>query len=176
MLQGCQKRSSSKGFFLRAVCCSGTPAGAFAPPWPPVPAVAAGSKTCGTAPGREAAGCCGICIFLPPSRASPNPGGSGHVKGARAHRAQRGRPLTWPRQDYIALPEEEEKRCSNRQPPAAARGRPPPWCPTATAGGQGKEHAPAPGARLHPARQSKTVRPTAERSDLRGVVRRESGV
>jgi hypothetical protein len=28
-------------------------------------------KTCGTAPGREAAGCCGIFLFLPPSRASP---------------------------------------------------------------------------------------------------------
>ena len=52
-----------------------------------------------------------------------NPGGQGHVKGARAHRAQRGRPLTWPRRDYLALPEEEEKRRSNRQPLAAARGR-----------------------------------------------------
>src|SRR5262247_4499131 len=31
--------------------------------------------------------------------------------------------LTWPRRDYIALPEEEEKRRSNRQPLAAARGR-----------------------------------------------------
>ena len=51
-----------------------------------------------------------------------NPGGAGHVKGARAHRAERGRPLTWPRQDYIALLEEEEQRRSNRQPPAAARG------------------------------------------------------
>jgi hypothetical protein len=52
-----------------------------------------------------------------------NPGGQGHVKGARAHRAQRGLPLTWPRRDYIALSEEEEKRRSNRQPLAAARGR-----------------------------------------------------
>ena len=56
----------------------------------------------------------------------PNPGGSGHVKGALAHRAERGRPLTWPRQDYLALLEEEEKYRSNRQPRAAARGRPPP--------------------------------------------------
>src|SRR5712691_6161457 len=71
----------------------------------------------------------------------PNPGGAGHVKGALAHRAQRGLPWTWPRQDYIARLEEEEKRRSNRQPPAAARGRPLPWCPAATAGGQGKEHA-----------------------------------
>ena len=39
----------------------------------------------------------------------PNPGGPGHVKGALAHRAQRGLPLTWPRQDYIARLEEEEK-------------------------------------------------------------------
>jgi len=54
----------------------------------------------------------------------PNPGGSGHVKGARAHRAQRGLPWTWPRQDYIAPPEEEEK--APQQPavkiPAASGG------------------------------------------------------
>ena len=37
---------------------------------------------------------------------------------------QRGLPLTWPRRgDLIALSEEEEKRRSNRQPLAAARGR-----------------------------------------------------
>jgi hypothetical protein len=54
----------------------------------------------------------------------PNPGGSGHVKGALAHLAQRGLPLTWPRRDYIALLEEEEKRRSNRQRCfSAARGR-----------------------------------------------------
>ena len=41
-------------------------------------------------------------------------------------------------------------------------------CPAAMAGGQGKEHAPAPGARQHTAQQSKTNRPTAERSDRRG--------
>ena len=35
----------------------------------------------------------------------------------------------------------KKKRRGNRQPPAAARGRPLPWCPAATAGGQGKEHA-----------------------------------
>ena len=35
----------------------------------------------------------------------------------------------------------KKKRRSNRQPRAAARGRPLPWCPAATAGGQGKEHA-----------------------------------
>jgi hypothetical protein len=62
----------------------------------------------------------------------------------------------------------KKKRRSNRQPRAAARGRPPPWCPAATAGGEGKEHAPAPGARPHTAQQSKTNRPTTERSDLRG--------
>jgi hypothetical protein len=32
--------------------------------------------------------------------------------------------LTWPRRDYLAHLEEEEKRRSNRQPRAAARGRP----------------------------------------------------
>ena len=81
--------------------------------------MAAGSKTCGTAPGRDAAGCCGICSFSSSFLRCPNPGGAGHVKGARAHRAQRGRPLTWPRQDYIARLEEEEKA---PQQPAAACG------------------------------------------------------
>jgi hypothetical protein len=99
-----------------------------------------------------------------------NPGGSGHVQGALAHRAQRGLPLTWPRQDYIALLEEEEKRRSNRPPPAAARGRPPPWCPAAMAGGQGKEHAPAPGARQHPAR------PVKDQSTYSGAQRPTRGV
>src|SRR2546430_17724135 len=51
------------------------------------------------------------------------PGGSGQVQGARAHRAQRGLPLTWPRQDYIALFEEEAKGRIKRQPRAAASGR-----------------------------------------------------
>jgi len=49
----------------------------------------------------------------------PDPGGSGHVKGALAHRAQRGLPWTWPRKDYLALLEEEEKA---PQQPAAACG------------------------------------------------------
>src|SRR6266849_3367970 len=65
--------------------------------------------------------------------------------------------------------EEEEKA---PQQPAAACGCQGPatvMCPAAMAGGQGKEHAPATGARQHTARQSKTVRPTAERSDRRGV-------
>jgi hypothetical protein len=39
----------------------------------------------------------------------PIPVEQGHVKGALAHRAQRGLPLTWPRREYIALLEEEEK-------------------------------------------------------------------
>src|SRR5712664_1969906 len=85
----------------------------------------------------------------------PNPGGPGHVKGALAHRAQRGLPWTWPRQDYIAPPEEEEKA---PQQPAAACGCQGPataMCPAVTAGGQGKEHAPATGARPHTARPVK---------------------
>ena len=122
-----------------------------------------------TTPGRESGRLLRHLCFSSSFLRLFNPGGSGHVQGARAHRAQRGLPLTWPRQDYIARLEEEEKHRSNRQPRAAARGRPPSWCPAATAGGQGKEHAPAPGARPHTAQQSKTNRPTAERSDLRGV-------
>ena len=74
----------------------------------------------------------------------PNPGGQGHVKGARAHRAQRGLPLTWPSRDYLALPEEEEKA---PQQPAAACGCQGPataMCPAATAGGQGGGARPRP--------------------------------
>src|SRR5712691_8444033 len=114
--------------------------------------MAAGSKTCCTAPGREAAGCCGIFSFSSSFLRCPNPGGSGHVQGALAHRAERGRPWTWPRQDYIARLEEEEKA---PQQPAAACGCQGPataMVPAVTAGGQGKEHAPAPGARQHTAR------------------------
>ena len=88
----------------------------------------------------------------------PNPGGQGHVKGALAHRAERGLPWTWPRRDYIAPPEEEEKA---PQQPAAACGCQGPataMCPAAMAGGQGKEHAPATGARPH------TARPVKDRS------------
>src|SRR6266851_3165526 len=73
----------------------------------------------------------------------PNPGGPGHVQGALAHRAQRGLPLTWPRQDYLARLEEEEK--APRQPAAACgcQGPATAMVPAAMAGGQGKEHAPA---------------------------------
>ena len=61
-----------QGVFLRAVCCSGAPAGPVLPPAARCLPWLAGSKTlCGTAPGREAAGCCGICVFLPPCAAEP---------------------------------------------------------------------------------------------------------
>jgi hypothetical protein len=85
----------------------------------------------------------------------PNPGGWGHVQGARAHRAERGLPLTWPRQDYIARLEEEEKRRSNRQPRTAARGRPRPWPPPPRLAVRGQEHASATSARQHTARPVK---------------------
>ena len=56
-----------------------------------------------------------------------NPGGARPCQGG-THCTQwggRGRPaLTWPRRDYLAPPEEEEKRCSNGQRcVSAARGR-----------------------------------------------------
>jgi hypothetical protein len=99
----------------------------------------------------------------------PNPGGSGHVKGALAHGAQRSLPWTWPRRDYIALLEEEEKAPQQSAAACGCQGPATAMVPAAMAGGEGKEHAPATGARQHTARQSKTVRPTAERSDRRGV-------
>ena len=83
----------------------------------------------------------------------PNPGGQGHVKGALAHRAQRGLPWTWPRQDYIARLEEEEKAPQQSAAACGCQGPATAMCPAAMAGGQGKEHAPATGARQHTARQ-----------------------
>jgi hypothetical protein len=83
-------------------------------------------------------------IYPQGSGTRPNPGGQGHVKGALAHRAERGLPLTWPRRDYIARLEEEEKA---PQQPAAACGCQGPataMAPAATAGGQGT------GARVRP--------------------------
>ena len=98
-----------------------------------------------------------------------NPGGSGHVKGARAHRAQRGRPLTWPRQDYIACLEEEEKRRSNRQPRAVARVRPPAWSPPSRLAVRGRSTRPATGARPH------TARPVKDRSTYPGSAATHEG-
>src|SRR6266852_1037211 len=131
--------------------------------------VAAGSKTCGTAPGRESGRLLRHLSFSSSFLRCPNPGGSGHVKGARAHRAQRGLPLTWPRQDYIARLEEEEKA---PQQPAAACGCQGPataMVPAVTAGGQGKEHTPATGA------QQYTARPVKDRSTYPGSAATHEG-
>src|SRR5439155_27060885 len=94
-------------------------------------------KTCCTAPGREATGCCGIFSFSSSFLRCPNPGGSGHVKGALAHRAERGRPLTWPRRDYIARLEEEEKAPLQSAAACGCQGPATVMVPAATAGGQG---------------------------------------
>ena len=67
--------------YCRAVCCRAPGAGACSLPCAPVLALTPGSKTCCTAPGRDAAGCCGIFGFLPPSRASSILADQGHVKG-----------------------------------------------------------------------------------------------
>ena len=122
------------------MCCSGAPAGAGQFSRASGPA-AGGSKRYALRPlARKGRLLRHLCFSSSFPRLF-NPGGQGYVKGARAHRAQRGRPLTWPRRDYLALPEEEEKRRSNRQPRAAARGRSSLWYPAAMAGGQGQEHA-----------------------------------
>src|SRR5712691_2603423 len=85
----------------------------------------------------------------------PNPGGQGHVQGALAHRAQRGLPWTWPRRDYIAHPEEEEKAPQQSAAACGCQGPATAMVPAVTAGGEGKEHAPATGARQHTARPVK---------------------
>src|SRR6266851_3286367 len=66
----------------------------------------------------------------------PNPGGAGHVKGALAHRAERGLPWTWPRQDYIARLEEEEKEPLQSAAACGCQGP-----ATAMVRGKGKKHA-----------------------------------
>ena len=106
---------------------------------PPAPGCLplAGSDVMLYDPSREAAGCCGICVFLPPSRAVPILAQAGHVQGALAHRAQRGLPLTWPRPDYIALPVRRKKN-------AAATGS-----ADAALPGSCRAHVP-PGAGRHP--------------------------
>src|SRR2546430_14557281 len=58
-------------------------------------------------------------------------------------------PWTWPRQDYIARLEEEEKRRSNRQPRAAARGRPPPCAPLPWLAVRGRSTRPPPRSEEH---------------------------
>src|SRR5216683_7050268 len=99
----------------------------------------------------------------------PNPGGPGHVKGALAHRAQRGLPWTWPRRDYIAPPEEEEKAPQQSAAACGCQGPATAMVPAAMAGGEGKEHAPAPGARPH------TARPVKDRSTYPGSAATHEG-
>src|SRR6266851_577453 len=99
----------------------------------------------------------------------PNPGGPGHVKGALAHRAQRGLPWTWPRRDYIAHPEEEEKAPQQSAAACGCQGPATAMVPAVTAGGEGKEHAPATGARQY------TARPVKDRSTYPGSAATHEG-
>jgi hypothetical protein len=94
------------------VCCSGAPAGACAPPSAPVPAMVPGSKTCCTAPGREAAGCCGIFgFFLLTQRSLIRVSGCQGGDPLRSNGEGAPRPGLDARAngDYIAWPFQEEK-------------------------------------------------------------------
>jgi len=102
----------------------------------------------------------------------PNPGGARPCQGG-THCVQWGgrwRPaLTWPRRDYIALLEEEEKA---PQQPAAACGCQGPataMVPAATAGGQGRGARPRPRC---PAAHSPAVK---DRSTYSGAQRPARG-
>jgi hypothetical protein len=99
---------------------------------------------------------------------------AGGTTEARLERRRSGRSLALtqerPEITLRSLCRRKKKSRSNRQPRAAARGRPPLWCPAATAGGQGKEHAPATGARPH------TARPVKDRSYDHGAQRPARGV
>jgi hypothetical protein len=103
----------------------------------------------------------------------PNPGGARPCQGG-THCVQWGgrwRPaLTWPRRDYIALLEEEEKRRSNRQPRAAARGRPQLRLPRRQGGrsGEGARDPPLVPGSTQPGSKRPLDLPW-ERSDARGA-------
>ena len=103
----------------------------------------------------NAAGCCGIFLFLPPSRAFPILADKAMSRVRWRTERRKACPGRGPAGITLRCLRRKKKRRSNRQPRAAARGRPPLWCPAATAGGQGKEHALAPGARPHTARRVK---------------------
>jgi hypothetical protein len=72
----------------------------------------------------------------------------------RISRRLEGHDLTWPRRDYLALLEEEEKRRSNRQPLCGCQG--PATAAFTPASGRalrGRSTRRATGARQHTARQ-----------------------
>jgi hypothetical protein len=79
-------------------------------------------------------------------------------------------PLPWPRQDYIAPPEEEENAPQQSAAACGCQGPATAMVPAAMADGQGKEHAPAPGARQHPAQ------PVKDHSTYNGAQRPARGV
>jgi hypothetical protein len=131
--------------------------------------VAAGSKTCGTAPGRDAAGCCGIFLFLPPSCAVPILVDEAMSRVRWRTERREACPGRGPTRITLRVLRRKKKRRSNRPPRAAARGRPPPCAPLPWLAVRGRSTRPATGARPH------TARPVKDHLTYRGAQRPARG-
>ena len=103
----------------------------------------------------KAAGCCGIFLFLPPSCAVPILAEQAMSRVRWRTERSEACPGRGPARITLRVLRRKKKRRSNRQPRAAARGRPPSWSPPSRLAVRGQEHGPAPGARPHTARTVK---------------------
>jgi hypothetical protein len=110
------------GVFLRAVCCSGIPAGLGQSSRASVPA-AGGIRRCALRPWPVRAGCCGICVFLLLTLRSQS-WRIRQCQGCASGAPSAARPaldVVPPGLHCVAL-QGEEKRRSNRQPPCGCQG------------------------------------------------------
>jgi hypothetical protein len=117
----------------------------------------------------KAAGCCGICLFLPPSCAVPILADKAMSRVRWRTERSEACPGRGPAGITLRLLRRKKKGRSNRQPRAAARGRPPPCAPLPWLAVRG-EHAPATGARPH------TARPVKDHLSNHGAQRPARGV
>src|SRR5712691_9408655 len=136
-----KQRSSSKGFFFGLCAAAVHLRVPVLPPDRQILPWRRGVKHAVRPLAAKAAGCCGIFLFLPPSCAVPILAEQAMSRVRWRTEQSEACPGRGPARITLRVLRRKKKRRSNRQPRAAARGRPLPWCPAATAGGQGKEHA-----------------------------------
>jgi hypothetical protein len=94
-------------------------------------------------------------LFLPPSCAAPILAEQAMSRVRWRTERREACPGRGPARITLRVLRRKKKRRSNRQPRAAARGRPPSWSPPSRLAVRGQEHGPAPGARQHTARAVK---------------------